>query len=1081
MYGQIKLIDGIRSFSPTRDKWIAKPVEELPKKVTVTFEVGQTGLLDMKNPRAVVWARLLDLQRRNTEPVYIEIDPETSVITQLLIPISSRVMSITPQAEGDVYVAFFRSEARHYLNRENPDFQNMLDVLQAAKDDETAVLITATRHDYEIIDVRTLPEEPETAVPPPPSPPPPDPPVSPERAQELFDLMNSKSCDACNASCSSYPHCIPFKHADDGCYARAHEMCRLMMDISETPEKVWIYGSLRHVAPTLMVTMPSGPPEKYVIDPSLCTSPVTVAAWKALQDDTSADLKYSTWEPFWSEWHYYDESDWAAFGITDPTFAETNKYLEIKCEYLQLDCVDFGPPPYQCPIVKSCHFVTDRNTFSESEIEAMLQASSPNPAEIDAAFYVVVDGFAPEELGVTAADLTGAPNIKPTFSITPVIAQMTSDAVALDVEDPAHLKRRQRLTWTYKITFTGTDGFGFTDDVETVTLSASIQTVSANATIYLIKQPNPYEVDGETSWLSTDLRVFQIKTGELKFGASMVSDASAFIIDVITRLNNGDTNGQTFEDDISVNQQTSRLELSTTVDGIPVFNFAVAKVRYRSLVAPAEDVRVFFRLFPWATTSVSYNQTTEYRRHESAVKVVPLLGMNNNKTSSIPCFASPRIDSATASMTTQTDAPNVQTIPAQSSGAEVVRYYGCWLDINQTQQHFPFQFPATNINGPYTNRKSIQDHIRNEHQCLVAEIAFANAPIQNGSTPSSSDKLAQRNLSIVESANPGLLFSRRIPQTFEIRPTASKQDHDELMIDWGDVPVGSVATLYLPGIDTNDILSLATKRHRSHRMVRIDEDTLKFETGGISYLPIPVTHGTYPALLTVDLPEGIVKDQAFTIVVRQVTAEVQQIAMSHRIDMPRPSWRHIVGSFQLTIPVREKADILPRQQRLLSNLRWIERAIPVNDRWSSVFGKYVTQIAHRVDALGGDSSKVAPSASGQWQQAYRNCLILTIAAILLIVMLVVDIGALTGGLTAIIGIPVFALLIGTVYLWINKCRPRMCQLLRVLLIGAGIGTVILALLAVFGVSTPQLITTLIVSVGVTALTAVMSWIKGCFK
>ena len=433
-------------------------------------------------------------------------------------------------------------------------------------------------------------------------------------------------------------------------------------------------------------------------------------------------------------------------------------------------------------------------------------------------------------------------------------------------------------------------------------------------------------------------------------------------------------------------------------------------------------------------------------------------------------------------MTTQTDAPNVQTIPKDTNGAEVSRYFGCWLDINQTQQQFPLQFPSTNIDGPYTsNRKTIQEHIRNEHQCLVAEIAFLPAPAQNGTTPSQSDKLAQRNLAIVESTNPGLVLSRRIPQTFEIQPTLSRVEHDELMIDWRNVPVGSTATVYLPGFDSREMVSLAWRKYRHHRLKRIDEHTIKFETGGISYLPIPFADGSFPGLLTIDLPEGIKKDDVFTVVVRQVSSGLGTHDMRLKMREELVDWRHIVGSFQLTIPVRDKADILPAQQRLLSNLRWIERAIPANDRWSTVFSKYVTQIAGRVDALGGDSSKVAPSASGQWEQAHRNCLILTIAAILFIVMLLVDIGALTGGLTAIIGIPVFTLLIGTVYLWINKCRPRMCQLLRVLLVGAGIGAVILALLAVFGVSTPQLITTLIVSVGVTALTAVVSWVRGCFK
>jgi hypothetical protein len=324
------------------------------------------------------------------------------------------------------------------------------------------------------------------------------------------------------------------------------------------------------------------------------------------------------------------------------------------------------------------------------------------------------------------------------------------------------------------------------------------------------------------------------------------------------------------------------------------------------------------------------------------------------------------------------------------------------------------------------------------------------------------------------------VFSRRIPQTFEIRPSTSRLEHDELMIDWGNTPVGSVATLYLPGIDTNDILSLATQKYQTDRLVRIDEHTLKFETGGITYLPFPFADGTYPGLLTVDLPEGIVRDRVFTVVVRQVAGETQQTVMTHRTEHPRPRWRHIVGSFQLTIPVRNKTDILPKQQRLLSNLRWIEGAIPANNRWSSVFGRYVAQVAGRVDALGGDSNKVAPSASGQWQEAYRTCLTLSAATVLFIAALAVGIGALTGGLMVAAGIVVLALLTGTVRLWLNKCRPKMCQRLRALLAGAGIGAIVLALLAVLGVSTPQLVTTLVVSAIVAVLAAIVSWQRGCF-
>ena len=1086
MYGQIKLMDGIRSLFPTREQWISKPSEKLPEKVTVRFKTGQTGLLDMKNPRSVHWVNIIDRLEKAKKPVYVEIDEETNFITKLLIPIVDKVKVLEADERGDVVVGLVHSPTVHILLRSDPNFETIYNALQSALDDRVELLITETRDEHEIIDARPPMEPPGGRSGPVPNPPPDDP-VSEERAEELFNNMNAESCDPCNPS----SECIPFKYPDSGCQARAHKMCYTMVnDHGEEPEKVWIFPPppyatfsvptlnhpdcsvswMWHVAPTLVVST-SGGDEKRVIDPSLSNIPLTINDWRDLQDP-NAIIEEKPWtEYFFGEF----EPEY------DPDLERTNRNLDDRRDMLRDRCIEFGPPPYSC--MRHCFFISDRNTFSESEIAAMLQASNPDPAEIEAAFYVVVDGFSPEDdFGITSATLTGEPNIRPTLEITPGIDQMTVDPpVSLDVVDPLHLRRRQRLTWTYKITFTGTDGFDFAGDVEPVTLSATITTVSSgetvsnSATIYLIKQPNPYEIDGETSWLSTDLRVFQIRQGESKFNVNMDTDANDFITQVITNLNTNNTGGQTFEADISVDQQTSRLELSQEVDSVAVYNFAVAKVRYRSLIETANYVRVFFRLIPWATTSVSYDQDRAYRCHESGGTVVPLLGIEGDRTSSIPCFASPRINSASASMTTQTDTPNVQEeIPADASGKEVVRYFGCWLDFNQTQEQFPITpSPSDDLDGPYSSgRISIYDHVRGEHQCLVAEIAFDLAPIQSGASPASSDKLAQRNLAIYETPNPGLAFSRRIPHTFEIRPSASKIEHDEIMIDWGNIPVGSVATLYLPGIDTNDIMLLASQNYRTHRLVRIDENTLKFETCGITYLPIPPTDGNFPGLLTVDLPEGIEKGQAFKVVVRQMT---------HRMEASRPSWRHIVGSFQLTIPVREKAEILPRQQRLLSNLRWIERAIPANDRWLPVFSKYVTQIADRVDALGGDSKKVAASPSGEWRKAYRNCFILTSATALLIAALVVGIGMLTGGLMAIMGTPVFALLIGAVYFWKKKCRPRLCQLLGALLVGAGVGAVILAVFALFAGATPQLVATLIAVAGVTAITAILSWKMGCFR
>ena len=824
----------------------------------------------------------------------------------------------------------------------------MLRILQSALDNKTEILTTTDPDTFEILDVRSFTGSPSPDIPPGPSPV--DPPVTEQRAKDLFDLMNSGSCDPCNAAAP----CITFKYPNDGCYARAHEMCRMMSLQSEAPEKVWIYSSsdnnLRpdtsndpncvvgwryHVAPTLLVST-SGGDKKMVIDPSLAAGPVLVDDWKSTQNDAGASIEYSG-----ASIYYKSMGD--PTGSTDNDYSQTNSALSHFRDLLNIRCAQYGPSPFSCPIVKDCFFIVDRSTISKDEVDAML--SKGGPAEIEAAFYFVLDGFAPSEIGITPATLVGVPNVVPIFSFLPPVAEMSMDVMpAIGLEDPVHLIRRQRITWKYKITFTGNSGF--VNEVGELTLSASIQGYPAAGRIYLIKQPNPYEVDGAVSWLSTDLRVFQIKAGQARFAKTMVADANDFISGVISNLNNGTSGGETFTD-ISTDQQTSWLELSETVGGVQVYNFAVARVRYRALSVPAPDVRVFFRLFPALSVSLDYDRSTTYRQASQAGVVKPLLGIIGGETVTIPCFAGARIDSSAGSMIAQLDTANVQVLPPDAGGNEKVRYFGCWLDFNQGQPQFPLN--PSPVDGPYPSgtRMSIQDLVRYQHQCLVAEIAFDPAPVSSGANPSTSDKLAQRNLAIVQSANPGITGSRRIPHVFEIRRNRTKPETegepDELMIEWGNTPVQSAGRLYIPAADTNEILRLANERYRFHSLVRIDAHTLLFETGGITYIPIPRGDGpNYTAMLTIDLPPTVKKGQVFTIVVHQVTASAGRPGnITHRsasASLPVTE-RRILGTFQITIPVLMKEEMLEREARLLSNLRWIGQAIPPEEPLVSCFHK----------------------------------------------------------------------------------------------------------------------------------------------
>jgi hypothetical protein len=170
----------------------------------------------------------------------------------------------------------------------------------------------------------------------------------------------------------------------------------------------------------------------------------------------------------------------------------------------------------------------------------------------------------------------------------------------------------------------------------------------------------------------------------------------------------------------------------------------------------------------------------------------------------------------------QTDLKNIDTLKIDTGGHETFSYYACWLDFNQPgDKRFPLQTsnPDVPFSGP--NLESIADLIRGTHQCLVAEINFDLDPIPTGATTGNSDKLAQRNLSIDHSDNPGAADTHRVQHTFTIKPTTLKpqprQGPDELMIDWGNTLPGTVSSLYLPGVTAAQIMDLADRLYARNR------------------------------------------------------------------------------------------------------------------------------------------------------------------------------------------------------------------------------------------------------------------------
>jgi hypothetical protein len=174
------------------------------------------------------------------------------------------------------------------------------------------------------------------------------PPITLQRSRELFTLVNARVCCPANPAAP----CIPFHYPDDGCWGRAHEMCRLMIAAGEQPRKIWINGSLRvdsrnkptcvvtwgwHVAPTVEVATGGGS-SIYVIDPSLFDAPVPQATWVAIQNAPGATITHTGPEIF----HNFYAPD-----RFDPTYVKSDGVLATYRNELMLRSAEpDGPPPY---------------------------------------------------------------------------------------------------------------------------------------------------------------------------------------------------------------------------------------------------------------------------------------------------------------------------------------------------------------------------------------------------------------------------------------------------------------------------------------------------------------------------------------------------------------------------------------------------------------------------------------------------------------------------------------------------------------------------------------------------------------
>jgi len=668
-------------------------------------------------------------------------------------------------------------------------------------------------------------------------------------------------------------------------------------------------------------------------------------------------------------------------------------------------------------------FWVDKNTFGKDEVQDILNTHA---GRFTNAFWIVIEGFTINQfnaLGVNVAAFTGA------FANLPGVS-ITRSATPIDFENPSQPGRLQRIRIAFDITFTSASLAGFPnvgDDATVFELDGRIAAGGSTpsgatcATIFeLTAGADPYftnidPAQNNVFWLSQDLRVFKAVPGKNNvpvnggptFGADNVSGAFSYITQLVGYLNNN------FNDPSGIDPfstllpgQSGALSGDSSVSPLTVefnfptfnifnnYNFAVARVRLRGLSGDvASNVKVFFRLWSTQTADTDFQPSTTYLSTQSGGHPsAPLVGIGNH---TIPFFATGNLGSNTDYTTGGLNNKNITLDIGDSKWA----YFGCFLNI----------YDQTNV----ISGQPIQALLNGTHHCLVAEIASDEAPILNSSavtlSPENSDKLAQRNLQFTASDNPGGAASHRIPQTFDVRPSLALVDApgtllnypDELMIDWGNTPLGSTANIYWPQVNANDVLALAAKLYSHNELSASDPHTISCPvTGGVTYVPIPSGSGeSFAGLITIDLPTTVVTGQEFNVIVRRISSHRNAITgvgrqrvagVNSRTDLPSAperdplpldadkaalfavrkqyrNWRYVTGTFQIRIPVGTPSTLLAPERNTLAIFKWRLLKMSPANRWYPVLQRYILYVSARVSELGGNPDAIPPSPLGYWE------------------------------------------------------------------------------------------------------------------
>ena len=654
-------------------------------------------------------------------------------------------------------------------------------------------------------------------------------------------------------------------------------------------------------------------------------------------------------------------------------------------------------------------FWGEKNTWGLDEVTDMVHSSSGTYPD---GFWLMLEGFNKQ---VTGSATPSAPTVEFTGTTT----SLDPAGIAYESTNPLV---PQRIRYPYDVDFASSALGAFPSSGETpaavkTAISLSGGTFPANSEFFFIAGadpyftnvlPNPNPEDENAPYLSADLRVFSATPGldrhpvpgAPSFSTDTFDGAYTYIQSLLGWLNthHGDpSQPDPFDpaNNIIPGQLTalngdSSVTPWTASDGnkFSNYNFAVARVRLRGTrgsQGAAPNVKVFFRLWGTQTADTDWDPSYTYLSHTDSSNnpLWPLAPPDNH---TIPFFATSNApDLADVNNPEYGSAGiNNKTITIEQGDTQWA-YFGCFLNL------YDQSFLA--------NGDEVMKSFPGTHHCLVAQIAYAGAPIEEvGSspvTPESSSQLAQRNLQVTASDNPGPASTHRIPQTFDTRlsaPTTTEagllSEPDELMIDWETTPVGSVAQIYWPGVAATEVVDLAAQLYPVQLLSASDTHTIQCSTTkGVTYVPIPFGTGeSLAGLLTVDLPPTVHNGQQFDIVVRRISS--RRLLQAQAPPPPRPQvatrrrgeaagtvatdavaervilQRYVVGSFRVTIPVSIPSKILPAEESTLAILKARLQSMPTSDRWYPVLLRYIDYVAGRVDGMGGNARGLPASFGG---------------------------------------------------------------------------------------------------------------------